>query len=314
MSSIDVSDANSVRVICGPTGAGKSALAIELADRYDAIILSADSRQIYRGFDVGTAKPTIRDQSRVPHRGIDIADPAERYSAARWADEARVWMADAHAAGRPVVIVGGTGFYLRALTEPLFEAPIIDLDRRAALESALQSISTEELRRWCQELDPPRSHLGRTQLVRSVETALLVGERLSDLHRSRPRAPGIGVRYLVVDPGPVLSARIERRFDAMMADGWADEVEALSRSVDASAPAWKSSGYSAVREMVDGRMTSEAARERVIIETRQYAKRQRTWFRHQLDGSLITRVDPSEERAVRIARDWWEGSGTGRNE
>jgi len=307
MSSIDVSGANSVRVICGPTGAGKSALAIELAERYDAIILSADSRQIYRGFDVGTAKPTTRDQSRVPHRGIDVADPAERYSAARWAAEACSWMADAHAAGRPVVIVGGTGFYLRALTEPLFDAPPVDPVRRAALEAMLRSISTDELRRWCRELDPPRAHLGRTQLARSVETALLVGERLSDLHRSRARAHGVRARYLVVDPGPELSERIERRFDAMMAAGWADEVEALAQRVDASAPAWKSSGYSAVRDMVVGRMTSDAARSRVIIETRQYAKRQRTWFRHQLAESLTTRIDPNDERAIRIARDWWEG-------
>ncbi|HEX5075898.1 MAG TPA: tRNA (adenosine(37)-N6)-dimethylallyltransferase MiaA [Gemmatimonadaceae bacterium] len=309
MSSIDVSDASSVRVICGPTGAGKSALAIELAERYDAIILSADSRQIYRGFDVGTAKPTARDQSRVPHRGIDVADPAERYSAARWADEARSWMADARAAGRPVVIVGGTGFYLRALTEPLFEAPAVDAKRRAALEDVLQSLSTDELRRWCRELDAPRAHLGRTQLVRSVETALLVGERLSDLHRSRARAPEVRARYLVVDPGPGLSERIARRFDAMMADGWADEVEALAQRVDASAPAWRASGYLAVREMVGGRMTREAARQRVIIETRQYAKRQRTWFRHQLEESLSTRIDPDDARAARVARDWWEGKG-----
>ena len=309
MSSIDALGANSVRVICGPTGAGKSALAIELAERHGAIILCADSRQIYRGFDVGTAKPTTRDQSRVRHRGIDVADPGERYSAARWADEARSWMADARTSGRPVVIVGGTGFYLRALTDPLFEAPAVDPDRRASLERVLQPISTEELRRWCGELDPPRAHLGRTQLIRSVETALLVGERLSDLHRTRARAPGIRARYLVVDPGLNLTARIERRFDAMMADGWAEEVEGLARSVDAWAPAWKSSGYSAVREMVAGRMTREAARERVIVETRQYAKRQRTWFRHQLDESLTTRIDPDGERATEIARDWWEARG-----
>ena len=310
MSSIDGSGASSVRVICGPTAAGKSALAMELAERYDAIILSADSRQIYRGFDVGTAKPTMRDQARVPHRGIDVADPAERYSAARWAEAARSWIADACATGRPIVIVGGTGFYLRALTEPLFDAPPIDADRRAALEGVLQSLSIEELRCWCRELDPPRSHLGRTQLVRSVETALLLGERLSDLHRSAARAPAVRARYLVVDPGPRLSERIERRFDAMIADGWANEVEALSRAVDASSPAWKASGYSAVREMVAGRMTRDAARGRVIIETRQYAKRQRTWFRHQLEDSVTTRIDPEDERARRVARDWWEGRGS----
>jgi len=307
MSSIDDSGESSVRVICGPTGAGKSALAMRLADRYDAVILSADSRQIYRGFDVGTAKPTTSDQSRIPHRGIDVADPEERYSAARWADEARVWMTEACVARRPVVIVGGTGFYLRALMEPLFHAPPLDPERRAALERVLRSIPTEELRRWCTELDPARSHLGRTQLIRSVETALLMGERLSDLHRTRARAPEIRARYLVVDPGPDLSARIERRFDTMMANGWPEEVEALARSVDATAPAWKSSGYAAVRELVAGRLTGEAARERVIIETRQYAKRQRTWFRHQLDDSLTTRIDPDGERVDRVAQDWWEG-------
>ena len=307
MSSTDASDESSVRVICGPTGAGKSALAIELAERYGAVILSADSRQIYRGFDIGTAKPPRSDQARVPHRGIDVVDPSERYSAARWASEARSWTIESSAAGRPVVIVGGTGFYLRALTAPLFEAPPVDAERRAALEAELTTVPTDELRRWCHELDPNRSHLGRTQLIRSVETALLTGERLSDMHRTRARAPEVRARYLVVDPGPSLSSRIERRFDAMMGDGWPEEVEALAHTVDASAPAWKASGYAAVREMVAGRMTREAARDRVIIETRQYAKRQRTWFRHQLDESVTTRIDPDRKSATELARNWWEG-------
>lgn len=309
MSSTGASDESSVRVICGPTGAGKSALAIELAERYNAVILSADSRQIYRGFDIGTAKPTASDQRRVPHRGIDVVDPTERYSAARWASEARDWMSEAHAAARHVVIVGGTGFYLRALTEPLFEAPPVDTERRAALETVLGSIPTDELRRWCRELDPDRAHLGRTQLMRSVETALLTGERLSDMHRARARAPEVRARYLVVDPGPSLSERIERRFDAMMADGWPEEVEVLTDTVDASAPAWKSSGYQAVRDMVAGRLARDAARERVIIETRQYAKRQRTWFRHQLDASVTTRMDPGAAGAAELARNWWDGTG-----
>jgi tRNA dimethylallyltransferase len=309
MSSIGVSDGSSVRVICGPTGAGKSALAIDLAERYGAVILSADSRQIYRGFDIGTAKPPRSDRARVPHRGIDVVDPTERYSAARWASEAHAWMTEADAAGRAVVVVGGTGFYLRALTEPLFEAPPVDADRRAALETLLGTVSTDELRRWCRELDPERSHLGRTQLIRSVETGLLTGERLSDLHRTRARAPEVRARYLVVDPGLSLSERIERRFDAMIADGWPEEVEGLTQSVDDQAPAWKSSGYAAVRDMVAGRMTRNAARERVIIETRQYAKRQRTWFRHQLDASVTMRVDPGAPGAAELARNWWEGTG-----
>lgn len=307
MSSNDASDESSIRIVCGPTGAGKSALAMQLAESYGAVILSADSRQIYRGFDIGTAKPTADDRLRVPHRGIDVAEPSERYSAARWAHEARGWIDEAKQRGLTPLIVGGTGFYLRALTEPLFESPLLDTERRAELERAFAKMGTEELRRWCVSLDPERSHLGRTQLVRSVETALLTGERLSDLHRTRARAPEIRARYLVVDPEANLAMRLDRRFDAMIADGWREEVERLAVSVDESAPAWKASGYSVMREAIAGRIAERDAKERVIIETRQYAKRQRTWFRHQLDESSTTRVNPDAEVAETIVKDWWEG-------
>lgn len=309
MSSTDASDESSVRIVCGPTGAGKSALAMQLAQSYGGVILSADSRQIYRGFDIGTAKPTASDRLRVPHRGIDVADPSERYSAAQWAHAARDWIDDARQRGLVPLIVGGTGFYLRALTEPLFEAPVLDARRRADLERELAGMSTEELRRWCSSLDPERSHLGRTQLVRAVETALLTGERLSDLHRTRARAPEIRARYLVVDPGASLATRLDRRFDAMIADGWREEVERLSASVDESAPAWKASGYSVMRDSIAGRIAEREAKERVIIETRQYAKRQRTWFRHQLEESQTTRVNPDADVTEHIVKVWWEGTG-----
>ena len=310
MSSTDASDENRVRIICGPTGAGKSALAMRLARRYDVVVISADSRQIYRGFDLGTAKPSMEDRVAVQHRGVDVADPVERYSAARWADSARDWIREARAAGKTPVIVGGTGFYLRALTAPLFDAPVLDPERRAALERVFPSVSTESLRRWCTNLDPERAHLGRTQLIRSIETAMLAGERLSELQRTRARAPDIGARYLVVDPGARLAERIERRVDAMMADGWADEVAALARSVAHDAPAWKASGYGAIRDLIDGRVTVRHARERVIVETRQYAKRQRTWFRHQLGGADTTRIDPDDPSIETIMTDWWAGRRT----
>jgi tRNA dimethylallyltransferase len=307
MSSSDGSDESSVRVICGPTGAGKSSIAMMLAESRGAVIVSADSRQIYRRFDIGTAKPTAHDRSRVEHRGIDIVEPTERYSAALWSESALVWLAEARAAGRSVVVVGGTGFYLRALTEPLFAAPVLDPVRRAALERAWTTTSTDDLRRWCVTLDPDRAHLGRTQLIRSVETALLAGERLSDLHRTQARTPTVRARYLVVDPGARLAERIEQRYDAMIAAGWADEVAALARDLDEAAPAWKASGYTVMREVVLGRLTSHEARERVIIETRQYAKRQRTWFRHQLDAASTTRIDPEDPEAETLVNDWWEG-------
>ena len=310
MSSTDASDESSVRIICGPTGAGKSALAMHLAEAHGALIISADSRQIYRGFDIGTAKPTVADRTRVPHRGVDVVDPVERYSAARWAEAGRAWIGEALALARTPLIVGGTGFYLRALTEPFFDSPVLDPVRRTALERALTSIATEELRRWCTDLDPERAHLGRTQLIRAIETAVLTGRRLSDLHRERPRAPAVRARYLVVDPGPSLASSIERRFDTMIREGWADEVAMLSRSVDSSAPAWKASGYEVMREMVAGRLTTAQAKERVIIETRQYAKRQRTWFRHQLDAASTTHIDPGDGAADTRANDWWEGRTT----
>ena len=282
-------------------------VALALADRFGASIISADSRQIYRGFDIGTAKPTAAERARVPHRGIDVADPEERYSAARWADEAGVWMSEESAVGRTPVIVGGTGLYVRALIAPLFRAPAIDRDQRAALGEHLGTLTVDELRAWCLRVDPELAHLGRSQLLRAIEVATLAGEQLSVLHRRDARAPVHSARYLVVDPGPSLALRIEDRVDAMFGAGWEDEVRELSRSVSSAAPAWKASGYEWVREMAAGRVEREHARKRIVIETRQYAKRQRTWFRHQLPPDRTTRVSPDEAGFDRIAERWWKG-------
>lgn len=284
---------------------------MELARTYGAAIVSADSRQIYRGFDIGTAKPAVDDRASVRHFGIDIADPAERYSAARWAADASEWMADARRDGKEAVLVGGTGLYLKALVNPLFPAPALNAGRRAKLERELESLSVDELRRWCKELDPPRAHLGRTQLTRAIETALLVGSRVSDLHaahNSRARVTGdvLVASYLVVDPGTLLASHIEVRVDGMIESGWPEEILRLSRITSPDAPAWKASGYGTMRSHVQGELDLSSARERVIIETRQYAKRQRTWFRHQLPAVAVTHVNPDDSRALTIARDWWE--------
>ena len=300
-------DGAELRVICGPTAAGKSAVALALAERFGASIISADSRQIYQRFDIGTAKPTAAERARVPHRGIDVADPEERYSAARWAEGADVWMSGESAAGRTPVVVGGTGLYVRALVAPLFREPPLDGARRAALGEQLESLTIDELRAWCRRVDPDLSHLGRAQLLRAIEVATLAGERLSVLHRRDARAPVHSARYLVVDPGPSLAPRIEGRVDEMFRAGWEDEVRELSRSVSPAAPAWKASGYEWVRELVAGRVEREHARKRIVIQTRQYAKRQRTWFRHQLPPDRTTRVSPDDEGFDRIAERWWKG-------
>lgn len=298
-----------LRIICGPTAAGKSTIAMMLAEDLNAAIVSADSRQIYCYFNVGTAKPTREECARVTHYGVDVAEPTERYSAARWANEATEWIECAGEVEKTPVIVGGTGLYIKALVEPLFDAPEIDPIARSRLATELAGKTVTELRRWCEVLDPPRAHLGRTQLLRSIETALLSGARMSELHdahRSSTTAPAVEPAYLLVDPGEALASRIEQRADAMLDGGWLDEVRRLSKTVPADAAAWKASGYSALREHVEGKADLSTTRERIIIETRQYAKRQRTWFRHQLPASAVTTLNPLDSRAIAVAREWWE--------
>ncbi len=284
---------------------------MRLALEYSATIISADSRQIYRGFDIGTAKPGPAEMRTVPHRGIDVAEPTERYSASAWAEGARGWITEAERARGAPLIAGGTGFYIRALFEPLFEAPRLDAPRRRALETAMNELPLGELRRWCRTLDPAKAHLGRVQLSRAIETALLTGRRLSDLQKQSASSQAMTVplyrpSFLLVDPGSRLAQRIENRVDAMLDSGWVEEVRSLMAHVPPDAPAWKSSGYRVVRELAEGGISLSSARERIIIETRQYAKRQRTWFRHQLGVGSVTRVDPDEPGSGAIVERWWK--------
>jgi tRNA dimethylallyltransferase len=300
---------DSLHIICGPTASGKSEIAMELCGSENAAIVSADSRQIYCYFTIGTAKPSQSDCARVTHYGVDVAEPTQRYSAARWVEDATEWMECAGEIGKAPMIVGGTGLYIRALVTPLFPAPELDPGKREQLSSQLEHQSIEELRRWCSELDPGRAHLGRTQLVRAIETALLSGSRISDLHNlhnGNTAEQLLGrAAYLLIDPGPSLASRIGARVDTMIAKGWADEVRELSRMVPSDAPAWKASGYAVMREHVEGNLDLASARERIIIETRQYAKRQRTWFRHQLPEADVTHLNPDNPRRADLAREWW---------
>ena len=295
-----------LRVICGPTAAGKSALTVALADRFPLLVLSADSRQIYRRFDVGTAKPSAAELARVPHRGIDIIEPTERFSAAAWADAAALWLSEAAGGPRTPVVVGGTGFYIRALVAPLFVAPPVDPVRRAALARELDALPAAELRRWCERLDPARAGLGRAQLLRAVEVAILTGVPISRWHADSPGAPRRPVRFLLIDPGTTLRHRIAERICAMFAAGWEAEVASLAASVPADAPAWKTTGYGDVRDLVRGTVSRARALEQIAAATRQYAKRQRTWFRHQLPPADVTPLDPSRPGALDTALRWWE--------
>jgi len=301
-----VPESPALRIIAGPTGAGKSALAMALALRHGARIISADSRQIYRGFDIGTAKPSRDEQRRVPHAGLDVADPTERWNAARWALEAAIWLAEDAERRRPSIVVGGTGLWLQALVRPLADEPPMDPVRRAATQDFLKGMPTEALRSMVERLDPPRAHLGRAQLLRAAEVAMVSGERLSDWHAKGSTRPARAARWLIVDPGPALAERLDRRREQMLVEGWLDEVRQLMEHVPAEAPAWNACGYREIREHSEGARPLADALDAVRISTRQYAKRQRTWFRNQLDDvGPVTRLDPAAPDALAVAERWF---------
>ena len=293
-------------MICGPTAAGKSGIAASLALEYGATIISADSRQVYRRFDIGTAKPDWSERKAIAHVGIDVAEPVERFSASRWAELATDAIRKVRAEGGTPLVAGGTGFYIRALFDPLFSAPSLDEERRKKLELFLNPLPLPELRRWCEAIDPRRAHLGRYQLIRAIEIAILAGRRVSELQAESVPSSSYSPAYLMVDPGASLVARIERRVDVMLDAGWLDEVRALDDQLPADAPAWKSSGYRVLRAVARGQLELSEARARIIIETRQYAKRQRTWFRHQLGDGPVTTVNPDDPDCDAIIQRWWK--------
>ena len=308
MSSSGASDGSvPLRIIVGPTAAGKSSLALAIARESNGVIVSADSRQIYRGFDIGTAKPSAEEREAVEHKGIDVADPIERWSAARFAAEADGWINRARSEGRDAVVVGGTGFWISALVAPLAAVPNLDEAARDALHTEFAGRSNEELRAWCMELDPDLAHLGPAQWRRAIEVALLTGRRLTDWHRDAPPSPPRSVRYLLVDPGAGLDERIAGRVDEMFARGWSDEVRGLSSSVPETAAAWKACGYERLREAVSTGVPEADVRDDIVRETRQYARRQRTWFRKQLKHGPVRSIDSSRADALSIAREWWHG-------
>lgn len=203
------------------------------------------------------------------------------------------------------MVVGGTGFYLRALFTPLFEEPDIDPAQRTSVRDLLATMPPAEVKRWAEALDPPRAALGRAQRERAIEVALLTGRRISEWHLDRPRAVAMHARYLLIDPGKSLTEAIASRVDAMLAAGWLDEVRSLTARVASDARAWTATGYDTMRRVVAGELTLEQGRELVIVATRQYAKRQRTWFRHQLGGERVMRVDPRDPDAFDRAVAWF---------
>ncbi len=305
--------------ITGPTGAGKTALSLLVARELDAEIIAMDSRQVYRGMDIGTAKATAGERAAVPHHGLDIRSPGERYSAGAFGRDARRWIAAIRARGRVPLLVGGTGFFLRVLTEPLFREPPLEGGRRAEMEAALDGLSAAELERWVRALDPRRAEVaaagGRQRMTRTLLIALLTGRPLSWWHRrgAEGQRALAGVVCLVEVPREVMDGRIARRVREMVEAGFVDEVGALMEAGwTRGDPGMDGVGYREMADHLEGRITLEEAVERTRVATRQYARRQATWFRHQL-GPGTVKVDgtaPLEAQCARVARAWREGIAT----
>jgi len=295
-----------VPILVGPTAVGKTAVAAALAGRWPLVVLSADSRQIYRGLDIGTAKPEPALRARVPHLGLDLVDPGERYSAGRFAREATGWLATLDPGRRPLV-VGGTGFYVRALVDGLFREPPMDPERRERVRAALADLPN--LAAWAVRLDPGYTGGGRQRATRAVEVALLSGRPLS-WWQAHARAAGALTPWYVrlTVPRAVLRQRIAARTRAMLSAGLVDEVRrVLARGVPPDAPGLDAVGYREVVQFLQGGLAEADLEAAIVAATAKYAKRQETWFRHQLAGDVVTldaTRDPPALAAEIVAR--WE--------
>jgi len=277
-----------VIAIVGPTASGKSALAMRVAERMGGEIVSADSRQVYRGMDIGTAKPTIEERARIPHHLVDIVDPGERYDVLRYQRDGRAALAGIRARGRVALVVGGTGLYVRALLDGLELASLPhDPEVRARLESEDPATLHERLR----AMDPnaasrvdPRN---RRRLVRYLEVATIAGGPVPRVRGAPLAALRIGLR----PPREVLVAAIERRVRDMVAQGVLDEARSLvARGIDPRLPSMSAHGYVHWAALLRGEIDLETAIARTARDVRAYSRRQMTWFRRD---AAIRWFDPT---------------------
>ena len=302
--------------IVGPTGSGKTALSIAVARALEGEIISMDSRQVYRGMDIGTAKVSLADRARVPHHGLDLIDPDQAYSAGQFGRDARRWIRDVGSRRRVPVLVGGTGFFLRALTHPLFEEPPLDPDRRARLRRFLEGKSVNQLAEWVRVLDPTRGAVaeegGRQRLVRACVLPLMTGRPLSWWHARRPGpAPLEGLVLSITVPVDVLDRRIDERVAQMEREGLVEEVRSLLQAgYGEESPGLSAVGYREVVEHLAGRTTLQESMDRTRRATRQYARRQRTWFRRQLPPGALELDGTNEvgELAAEAVAAWKRGT------
>jgi len=306
-------------LLMGPTGAGKSDVALQLVERLPLEIVSVDSAMVFRGMDIGTAKPAPEVLAAVPHHLVDLLDPAERYSAGRFVADAERVMADIHRRGRVPLLVGGTMLYFRALLSGLADLPPADPEVRRSLDERAAVEGWPAMHAELARLDPEaaaRIQPGdRQRIQRALEVILLTGEPISARQRENLRgAEAPRGLSLVLSPGPreALAARIELRFRRMMELGLLEEVRRLNSrgDLDETLPSIRAVGYRQLWEHLEGRCSLAAAADRAIVATRQLAKRQLTWLRSEPGAEWLDALDSrvSGRMSERIGR-WLDQSG-----
>ncbi|MEY4717448.1 MAG: hypothetical protein RL563_66 [Pseudomonadota bacterium] len=282
----------SVILLMGPTASGKSQLAVTLAQQLDAEIISVDSALVYRGMDIGTAKPTLEERGGVVHHLIDILDPCESYSTGQFRSQALALIDDIQRRGKRPLLVGGTMLYFSALTQGLAQLPEANAEIRARLDQELLVDGKESLHQRLSIIDPEsaaRIHVNDPQRVqRALEVYEISGQPLSNFFQQQEAQPQHRYRKLIVAPAErkTLHDKIAVRFDQMLAQGFLDEVQALRARGDlhVGLPSIRCVGYRQAWSYLDGEYDWDTMREKAIVATRQLAKRQFTWLRKEQDA------------------------------
>jgi tRNA dimethylallyltransferase len=297
-------------LIAGPTASGKSALALALAERLGGVIVNADAMQVYRDLRIITARPSPDEEARVSHRLYGHVDAADNYSVGRWLTDAQAALVAANREHWRPIFVGGTGLYFKALTHGLTAVPPIPGEVRAALRTRLQREGAEALHGELARRDPATGRQIRpadgVRIVRALEVLVATGRSLHDWHRDgmKPMVdPACAVKVFLDVPRDELYRRIDARFDAMLAAGALAEVQRLAaRGLDPLLPAMKAHGVPWLRRHLAGEMSLAEAAAEGKRDTRHYAKRQATWFRHQLtDWSWVEPARAEQEVLARLA-------------
>lgn len=288
--------------LVGATGIGKSRFSLELAEHYNAEIIGVDSRQIYRGFSIGTAQPDAKSLARVPHHLVDFLSPTEVFSAGAFCRLVKELVGEN--SNKNFILVGGTGLYVQSLMLGLPKIPEIDPDFRKSLEMQVARGGVEAAYRQACALDPEAMEKvvpGNVQrIMRVLEVCLATGRKLSEFQKEREGGIGKIPVFSLERNRDDLYNRINKRVDLMMEYGWLDECRELAKTVPLDAPAWQSLGY---RELLQAKKQTDidAIVENVKQKTRNYAKRQLTWFRWQLDCIPIDMKNPDKKSVFQKA-------------